>query len=206
MRRNETAIFVILLVLALAVGCGVKIPEEAAAASNMSVRRYTSLLRFASKEIDCPTQDLSYNYLDDNRHGLTGCGRSTEFILICLGSQCRWAPPPLAQASFDLDCSVEKLKLVPIHDQKIGVEGCGRRGSYGWICQSVLSCDWYRDGIDGMRSEASIAAEKAAKQRAIETENLARRQTRSLEEALRNSSHQSTGQNAASAAAARGGR
>ena len=202
MRAYSTIAFFALLTIACASGSALKMPSGAASTPNMSTSRYSSLMRLGSKQIDCPKQELVYRYEEDNRHALAGCGRSTEFILICLGTQCRWTLPPMAQASFDLNCAVKNLELVPIHNQKMGVKGCGRRASYGWVCQSLLSCDWYKDGIDGTNSEAAVAAAKAARQKAREASNQAKRLAAAEEMRRTQSSRQSTLNSAGAAAAA----
>ena len=206
MRTEWIMTIAVFIIITGAFGCGGKMPDEAASTSNMTAQRYDHLQRLAAKRIDCAKQDLVYSYLEDNRHALSGCGRTTEFVLICLGTRCRWAPPPVAQASFDLDCAVENLEIIPIHDQKIGVAGCGRRASYGWICQGALSCDWYKDGIDGARSEAAVAAEKAALAKAHEATNRTKRQARSFGDEARTSANRGTMQSGMAHGAANGGR
>lgn len=54
----------------------------------------------------------------------------------------------LNRASFDLDCSRDKLKIVDLAPNSKGVKGCGRRATYIWSCGTNQTCAWVMNSPD----------------------------------------------------------
>jgi len=53
------------------------------------------------------------------------------------------------RASFDLDCSRDKLKIVDLDVNTKGVKGCGRRATYVWSCGRNQTCAWVMNSPQG---------------------------------------------------------
>ena len=194
---------VCVIFIASLVGCAGDIPAEARHDPNMGFQRFTKLIELGAEHLECSEQELAYGYMGFRLHALSGCGRSVEFMLNCLGSLCQWTLPPIEQASFDLDCAAENLQFVPIRELKVGLIGCGRRASYGWVCQDLQNCAWYKDGIDGARSEAGRAAVISLWLRAKEAEKEKQRmRDRAFADGFKANINQSTAQSGLANAAA----
>ena len=74
---------------------------------------------FGCAEDQVHTEDVGYDVR------ATGCGRSAIYNS-ALSS-------PLRRASYDLACPPEKLEMVELGNNAIGVSGCGKRTSYAYV-------------------------------------------------------------------------
>lgn len=78
----------------------------------------------AAADFGCPedqvtTQDVGYDVR------ATGCGKSAIYNYA--------VKSPLRRASYDLSCPFEKLQMIELGNNTIGVIGCGKKTTYAYV-------------------------------------------------------------------------
>lgn len=116
-------------------------------APGMNARRFANLKATAARDLSCPEESLSHEFVTDPQvknglHRLSGCGQRTEYELMCMMGSCVWIQSPLRQASFELNCPQESLAVMRLSASQLGVQGCDRRATYVRICAPGTGCTW----------------------------------------------------------------
>ena len=66
------------------------------------------------------------------------------------------------RAAFDLQCDERVVRVKQLSSAVVGVEGCGDRAVYHWLCDFLdMDCRWVRDPGDVACRQAGPAPESA---------------------------------------------
>jgi len=123
-------------------------PDYSAMGPSMNARRYASLQKLASRDLNCPVERLQHEYLGENQHVMRGCETNGLYELRCMMGSCVWIPDLRARAAFDLGCARTEIKVSVIGPSTRGAAGCGKRATYqmspvdgSWILNSPVIAD-----------------------------------------------------------------
>lgn len=103
----------------------------------MNNRRASALFDDASRELQCPADELHGQYvqaIDGNLHAyvVDGCGRQTTALLHCIAGACKWRETPEQRAMVDFQCPREQLSR-QVQGNRFIMSGCGRVQTYGFV-------------------------------------------------------------------------
>lgn len=97
---------------------------------DMNDSREEEIRGLASREINCPANQLVYSSAGGSVHRESGCGRFADFVLVCPGYCFPASIGELRRrAAYELGCQ-EQLNIIELQKNTFGVEGCGMRATY----------------------------------------------------------------------------
>jgi hypothetical protein len=135
------------LVFAVLSACGGQKHSNFPAAPGMNERRFANLKQTAARDLSCPEEQLSHEFVTDPQvknglHRLSGCNQRTDYELKCWMGNCLWIQTPLRQAAFELNCPQEGLRSMRLSASQLAVQGCDKRASYVLTCAPGTNCTW----------------------------------------------------------------
>ncbi len=105
--------------------------------------RYLELRVLAEKQLKCDRKRLNYKYLGQKAHLLSGCGRKVRYLVFNYNDVWVKIESFHERASFELRCSIRRLKTKRLEEGTWNVSGCGRSANYVLDCDKEhRSCVW----------------------------------------------------------------
>ena len=152
----------VVLVLGALSACGGQKHSTFPEAPGMNERRFNNLKATASRDLSCPEEQLTHEFVTDPQvknglHRLSGCSQHTEYELMCAMGNCLWIQTPLRQAAFELNCAQEQLRSMRLSASQLAVQGCDQRATYVLTCAPGTGCTWLLSAAGG--SEPAAAPE-----------------------------------------------
>ena len=96
----------------------------------MNDSREEEIRELASRELNCPQEQLRYSSAGGSVHRESGCGRVADFVLVCPGFCFPASIQELRRRSaYELNCQ-QPLNIIELQKNTFGVEGCGQRATY----------------------------------------------------------------------------
>lgn len=129
--------------------CGYGIPDPKGPVPPGQDREvYGALEYFASRNMNCPQEQLVYESFSNQRHLFKGCSRDMEMIMLtgadaqALGYAKGFVlPSPANVYAKERKCDVRTTSLERVDHRTAIVDGCGARTTYLMAC-GTGGCTW----------------------------------------------------------------